>query len=117
VAIIDEATALKLFPNGENPIARQVMGVEPDLTTIVGVVGTVKRRDLSAAPEMSIYHAATQKAGTAMTFMVKTATDPLAIIPTIRRELAELDPLLPLTRTATMEQHLSDSLAKLSGGF
>jgi putative ABC transport system permease protein len=47
-----------------------------------------------------------------MTFMVKTATDLLAIIPTIRRELAELDPLLPLTRTATMEQHLSDSLAK-----
>ena len=113
VAIIDEATALRFFPNGEDPIGRQVTGVEPDLTaTIVGVVGSVKRRDLSAAPEMSVYHAATQKAGTAMTFTVKTATDPLAMIPAIRTELAELDPLLPLTRTVTMEQRLSDSLAK-----
>jgi hypothetical protein len=60
---------------------------------------------------MSVYHAATQKAGAAMTFTVKTATDPLAMIPAIRHELADLDPLLPLTRTVTMEQRLSDSLA------
>ncbi|MGH9627279.1 MAG: FtsX-like permease family protein [Bryobacteraceae bacterium] len=113
VAIIDEATAQKLFPNGEDPIGRQVTGVEPGLTaTIVGVVGSVKRRDLSAEPEMSVYHTATQKAGAAMTFTVKTATDPLAMIPAIRHELAELDPLLPLTRTVTMEQRLSDSLAR-----
>jgi putative ABC transport system permease protein len=112
-AIIDEATALRFFPNGEDPIGRQVTGVEPGLTaTIVGVVGSVKRRDLSAAPEMSVYHAATQKAGAAMTFTVRTATDPLAMIPAIRHELAELDPFLPLTRTVTMEQRLSDSLAR-----
>jgi len=113
VAIIDEATALKFFPNGEAPIGKQVTGVEPDLTaTIVGVVGSVKLRDLSAPPEMSIYHAATQRAGTAMTFTIKTAADPLAMIPAVRYELAQLDPLLPLTRTATMEQRLSDSLAR-----
>jgi predicted permease len=113
VAIVDEATALKFFPDGEDPIGRQVTGVEPDLTaTIVGVVGSVKRRDLSAAPEMSIYHAATQKVGTAMTFTIRTAVDPLAIIPAVRHELAEVDPLLPLARTATMEQLLSNSLAK-----
>jgi predicted permease len=112
VAIIDEATVLKFFPD-EDPIGRQVAGVEPDLTaTIVGVVGSVKRRDLSAAPEMSIYHAATQTAGTAMTFTVKTAADPVAMIPAIRDELAQVDPLLPLTRTVTMEQRLSDSLAR-----
>jgi ABC-type antimicrobial peptide transport system permease subunit len=113
VAIIDEATALRFFPNGENPIGTQVTGVEPGLTaTIVGVVGSVKRRDLSAAPEMSIYLAATQKAGAAMTFTVKTATDPLTMIPAIRHELANLDPLLPLTRAVTMEQRLSNSLAR-----
>jgi putative ABC transport system permease protein len=113
VVVIDEATAQKFFPNGEDPIGKQVTGVEPDLmATIVGVSGTVKLRDLAEAPEMSIHHAATQKAGTAMTFTVKTATDPLALIPAIRREIGQLDPLLPLARTATMEQRLSDSLAK-----
>lgn len=48
VAIIDEATARRFFPNGEDPIGRQVNDVEPGLTaTIVGVVGSVKRRDPS----------------------------------------------------------------------
>ncbi len=113
VAVIDEAMARGFFPDGENPIGRQITGVEPGLTaTIVGVVGSVKRRDLSAAPEMSVYHAATQHAGAAMTFTVKTETDPLALIPAIRHALAALDPLLPLTRPVTMEQRLADSLAR-----
>jgi putative ABC transport system permease protein len=61
---------------------------------------------------MAVYHAATQKAGPAMTFTVKTATDPLSMLPAMRRELAALDPALPLTRVVTMEQRLSDSLAR-----
>jgi putative ABC transport system permease protein len=113
VAIIDQATASKFFPDGEDPIGKQIAGVEPDLTsTIVGVVGSVKLRDLAVAPEMSIYHAATQKAGTAMTFTVKTTADPLALVPAVRRELAAIDPLLPLARTASMDQRLYDSLAR-----
>lgn len=47
-----------------------------------------------------------------MTFTVKAATDPLALVPAIRHELAAIDPLLPLTRATTMEQRLSDSLAR-----
>ncbi|HET9361544.1 MAG TPA: ABC transporter permease [Vicinamibacterales bacterium] len=113
VAIIDEATARRFFPNGEDPIGQQVNDVEPGLTaTIVGVVGSVKRRDPATPPEMSVYHAATQTAGAAMTFTVKTATDPLAVIPAIRQQLSELDPLLPLIRTLTMEQRVSDSMAR-----
>jgi putative ABC transport system permease protein len=113
VAIIDEATAAKFFPGGEDPIGQQITGVEPDLTaTIVGIVGSVKLRDLVTPAEMSIYHAATQKAGTAMTFTVKTTMGPLALIPAVRSELAAIDPLLALARTATMEQRLSDSLAR-----
>jgi len=113
VAIIDEATALRFFPDGEAPIGRQLTGGEPGLTTtIVGVVGSVKRRDLATAPEMSVYHAATQRAGSAMIFTVKTATDPLTMISAIRHELAQLDPYLPLTRAVTMEHRLSDSLAR-----
>jgi ABC-type antimicrobial peptide transport system permease subunit len=34
------------------------------------------------------------------------------MIPAIRRELAELDPLLPLTRTVTMDQRVAHSLAR-----
>jgi predicted permease len=112
VAIVDEAAARQFFP-GEDPIGKQIADVEPGLTsTIVGVVGSMKRRDLTAAPEMGVYHAASQKVGAALTFTVKTTTEPLALIPAIRHELTALDPLLPLTRPATMEQRLSESLAR-----
>jgi predicted permease len=113
VAIIDEATARRFFPDGEDPIGRQITGPGPNPTaTIVGVVGSVKRRDLATAPEMSVYHAATQRAGTTMTFMVKTATASLSMISVIQHELAELDPQLPLTRPITMEERVSDSMAR-----
>jgi putative ABC transport system permease protein len=110
VALIEDTTARRFFP-GEDPLGRQITGA--GLTaTVVGVVGTVKRRDLSVAPEMGVYYAATQAAGAAMTFTVKTTADPLAAIPAIRVALRELDPLLPLTRIVTMEQRLSDSLGR-----
>lgn len=113
VAIIDDTTARRFFPDGDDPIGRQITGVEPGLmSTIVGVVGSVKRQDLTAAPEMGVYHAATQQVGASLTFTVKTATDPLTMISAIRHELTELDPLLPLTRIVTMEQRLADSLAR-----
>jgi len=51
-------------------------------------------------------------AGPAMTFTVKTTGDPVTMLPAIRRALKEVDPLLPLARTATMEQRLADSLAR-----
>jgi putative ABC transport system permease protein len=112
VALIEDTTARRFFPGGEDPIGRQIISGGGLTATIVGVVGTVKRRDLSVAPEMGIYHAATQIAGPAMTFTVKTTADPLAAIPAIRVALRELDPLLPLTRIVTMEQRLSDSLGR-----
>jgi hypothetical protein len=56
VAIIDEATARRVFPDGEDPIGKQITGGGPFTATIVGVVGSVKRRDLSTAPEMSVYY-------------------------------------------------------------
>jgi ABC-type antimicrobial peptide transport system permease subunit len=47
-----------------------------------------------------------------MAFVVRTASEPHAMIPTIRRAAAELDPALPLARTKTMDEHVAVSLAR-----
>ena len=47
-----------------------------------------------------------------LTVAMKTAGDPLAMLPAARREVAAIDPNLPISRSATMEQRLSDSLAR-----
>jgi ABC-type antimicrobial peptide transport system permease subunit len=72
----------------------------------------VKQRDLAIDPLMSIYHSATQRVDLPLTFTVRTATDPVALVPLMRRELASLDALLPLTRIVTMEERLAGSMAR-----
>jgi len=47
-----------------------------------------------------------------MAFVVRTAGDPHAVVPSLRRALAELDPALPLANARTMEEHVERAVAK-----
>ena len=47
-----------------------------------------------------------------MAFVVRTEADPRAIVPSLRRAAAELDPALPLAGLRTMDEHLQRSLSK-----
>jgi putative ABC transport system permease protein len=44
--------------------------------------------------------------------VARTAGDPLALAPTLRRELATLDPAQPIANVASMEQRASTSVAQ-----
>lgn len=111
VALIDETIAHRYFPK-EDPIGHQVSGPEEQPLTIVGVVGAVRHSDLAEPPQIALYQAAAQEPGYTMTFTLKSARDPLGLLPAVRREVAAVDPYLPVSRSATMEQRLSDSLAR-----
>ncbi len=112
VAIIDEGVVKRYFPNNEDPIGRQIVGAVQTPCTIVGVVGAVKQVDLASPPQMAVYYPADQFPGLALSMVVKTAGDPLALVPAARREVAAVDPDVPMSRVATMEHRLSDSLAR-----
>jgi ABC-type antimicrobial peptide transport system permease subunit len=47
-----------------------------------------------------------------MAFVVRTAGDPYAAVPTLRRAAAELDPSLPLANVKTMDEHIARALAR-----
>ena len=47
-----------------------------------------------------------------MTILVRTSSDPAALVPAIRDELHQLDAELPMASIATMDQLLADSLAR-----
>ena len=113
VAILDEVAVAKFFAPGDNPIGQRIRDVEPGLiSTVVGVVGAVKNRDLAEPEEGAVYHAASQKAEAAMTFTVKSASESLSVLSAARHVVARVDPLIPLARISTMEQWLADSLAR-----
>jgi putative ABC transport system permease protein len=111
VAVVDEAFAKQFFAQ-EDPIGRQLNGPSKDPYTIIGVVGGVKHKSLSSPPEATIYYPALQAPERTMYIVIRTATDPLNLLPVVRERVAALDRNLPVSRVSAMEQLMSDSLAR-----
>ncbi len=111
VAVIDETTARRFFSNLD-PIGLQISGPLSDVKcTVVGIVGALKYRELANPPEPIIYYSAAQMPPVMMNLAIRTAGDPLALAAALRHEVAALDPDLPVSRTATLDSRVADSLA------
>jgi putative ABC transport system permease protein len=112
VAVVDEPFARK-FLAGENPLGNKLSGPDIGEYTIVGVVAGVKHSSLSTPPEPTIYYPALEAPDRAMAFVLRTSLgDPLSLTAAVRSEVQGLDANLPIYRVSTMEQMLSDSLAR-----
>jgi putative ABC transport system permease protein len=109
-AIIDQNVARLFFPN-RDPIGRGVtLGIAGGTFPIVGVVGAIKSQNLAAPPLDRLYYLGPQSPIPTVAVIVRTKADPLALSNAIRREIAALDPDLPVT-PETMEQVVADSLS------
>ncbi len=110
VAMVNEQLVKKYFPN-ENPIGLKISMTGGDCE-IIGVVGSVKHRDLAAEPNGGIYFPGLQMPAQGFSVALRTAGDPLNLATAVRREVSALDSNLPVARIATMEQRLADSVAQ-----
>ena len=86
------------------------MALTPD-TTVLGVVGDMKYRGLAADRDASIYVPWPQRPMGMSYLVVRSSGDPSALIPTLRRLIARLDPTLPLPEVRTLEDHIAGSIA------
>ena len=111
VALIDEALQRRNFPN-EDPIGKHVrfMGASRE---IVGVVGATKfSSGLRDEPFPNIYLPCQQDNWWAMTLVVRAqAGDPANLIPSLRRELAAINPNLPLHSFKLLEDSVAEGIA------
>ena len=111
VIIVNETMARRFWP-GQDPIGKRVgSGAPKDWMPVVGVVSDVRHMSLAQEPDVEIYFPFAQRPQTAMKVAVRTASDPLRFAPSLRRAVLELDPDQPVSRVASMEQNLMDSLA------
>ncbi|MEY2559988.1 MAG: putative transport system permease protein [Verrucomicrobiota bacterium] len=114
--MISETTARKLWP-GADPIGKRVRFYNSDPAeqrpwrTVVGVVRDVKQYGLDTTGTMAMYETLDQFPTTAVTLVVRTATDPASMIAAIRREILALDKDQAVFNIATMEQLVSDSIS------
>ena len=117
VALINERTAQRYFA-GQNPLGQQIR-IAATLSrdarngpkTVVGVVGDVKYDGLDEDTPAEIYVPYEQQPVDAFTVAVRSAGDHAASIPVMRRDVAGLDPLLPLARMERLDTLVDASLA------
>jgi putative ABC transport system permease protein len=117
VAVINERAAQRFFA-GVNPIGQQIR-VSAELArharnlpkTIVGVVGNVKYSSLDEETPAEIYLPYDQHPVDTFTVAVRTRGDAVALVPTLRRNVAALDPLLPLANISSLGDLVDASIA------
>jgi predicted permease len=116
VVLINERLAQRFFA-GLNPIGQQIR-VSAHLArhgrngpkTIVGIVGNVKYRGLDEETPAEIYLPYDQHQVDAFAVAVRTTADPLAIVPSLRSEVAGLDPVLPLANIRSLASLVDASI-------
>ena len=112
VIVINETLAREAFPN-EDALGRRVrFGPSNPWMRVVGIVGDIRHLGPATPPRAESYQPASQYSFPFMAFVVRTDADPAAVVPSLRRAAAELDPALPLGGLKTMEEHVARSLSK-----
>ena len=108
VVVINEAAARRFWPNEDAVGQRIRLGdrSSPE-ATIVGVVGNARFRDLTtdlgaATSEPDVYVAFAQRSEIDLTLLVRTSTNPTAVMASVQREIGTIDAALPLFQVAPM---------------
>ena len=79
---------------------------------VVGVIGDVKHWGLDAPVNPELYVPTTQFPAFALTWVLLTNGDPLALVPIAQRHVRELDANLPLFQVRTMEEVAARSVER-----
>lgn len=115
VAIVDESLADTYWPH-QDPIGKRLHDGGPKSKspwmTVVGVVRHVRNRTLEARSRVEVYWPADQRPSSGMTLAIKAAGNPMALAPTVEREVAGMDPTLPVYHVRTMTEVMGESLQR-----
>ena len=120
VAVVNQTMADAYWPGGRAIGSRYRLGFNPDRPwiTIVGVVEDVRHNSVLEEPrrEMYVPHAqwnatTNSSARRTMALVVRTAGDPLALVPGLRSVVRSHDPGVPLAEIRTLENIVGDALS------
>jgi putative ABC transport system permease protein len=115
VVIVNESFVRRYLPEGD-PIGRMVdflWGTPEGVPQrIVGVVADIREQGLNQPSAPAVYIPATQRAIDGGYFMVRTAGDPMDVLPTVRREILAIDKYLPLSQVRTLDDVIDGGLSR-----
>jgi putative ABC transport system permease protein len=116
VLLINEALARQHF-GAEDPVGRRIaFGRVPDSSTtwytIVGVVGNERQRGVAEQAPIQVLEPFQQHPTYNLRFVLRSDGDPMALLPAVRRTVAELDRNLPIFDARSMEAVRAESMAR-----
>ena len=116
VALVDDYMAQQLWPNqdaiGKRFHIGSVSETDSPWISVVGVVGRVKQYTLDSNSRMAFYLPQTQYVTRAMNVVMRGSSDPANLAGTVKQQIRELDPDLPLYNVSTMQERFNLSLAR-----
>jgi macrolide transport system ATP-binding/permease protein len=108
VAIVSEALAQRMWP-GERAVGKHITEAQIQLE-VVGVTRDAKYRSILSPPPLLLYTPWMQSYDSYVSLEIRTRNDPAAFARTLRREVAALDPTLPLYSIRTFKEQVDRSL-------
>ena len=112
VVIINETLARRNFA-GSDPLGRRIVidDGQSREREIVGIVADVKHYSLEDAAKPELYLPYAQRPTQNQTLVIRTDSEPTALVAAVRGEVRSLDKDLPLYAIKTMEDYLDESVA------
>lgn len=116
VAVISESMAKRFWPN-QDPIGKRFTPGDPtqpdQWIQVIGVVNDIRQFELTAEPKPQMYLTYEQVGFFAPRYLVvKTDVEPSSLAGAVRNAVWEVDKDQPVSNIATMEEVLSDSIAR-----
>jgi len=116
VVIVNQAWVKRYVAQGEDPIGKRVrmtFSANETFRQIVGLIGAVAEDNLATPPPPVMYFPVDQSSGSTayLSYVIRAAGDPAALITPARAALRELDPQLAIVQPRSMEQVVNRSPA------
>lgn len=105
---IGKRVKVGMLPGGLVPMRP---GAPNPLWTIVGVAGDVKQKGIASEVEPEMMVALPQWPFFEMNLVLRTAVDPLSLVPAVRKQVMALDKNVPLYAVQTMDDVLAKDIA------
>ena len=112
VVVVSQSMARLYWPN-QDPIGQRLILTNAESFTVVGVVDDTRYRDLRVA-QPSVYHALAQSdfPFAPTTFVIRTSSGEAAIVPALRRAIAQAASGVELATAAPFEHYMEGPLAQ-----
>jgi len=114
VALVNQAFVQRFFPQGDVLGKRVSFACEESeglCRTIVGVVGNIRQESLTDDVAAELYLPSSQMPMNGMTLFVRTASDPLSMVASVRSQVLAVDKNQPIYDVKTLAGRVSDATA------